>query len=89
MTLAKQINKSKQKDNNDRSCPCFYHKITFYYVRKAQPISPALRLSLSLTIEFAHTEPIIPIRGIRKLHRAPETPRAPLALKDVLIFVLF
>ncbi len=34
-------------------------------------------------------EPILPIRRIRKLHRAPETPGGPLALKDVLILVLF
>ncbi len=25
---------SKQKDTIDRSCPCFCHTITFYYVRK-------------------------------------------------------
>ncbi len=34
-------------------------------------------------------EPILPIRRIRKLRRAPETPGGPLALKDVLILVLF
>ncbi len=34
-------------------------------------------------------EPILPIRRIRKLHRAPETPGGPLALKDVLILVSF
>ncbi len=31
------------------------------------------------------SEPILPIRRIRRLHRAPETPGGPLALKDVLI----
>ncbi len=34
-------------------------------------------------------EPILPIRRIRKLRRAPETPGGPLASKDVLILVLF
>ncbi len=43
---------------------------------------------------FAHivcvqAEPILPIRRIRTLHRAPETPEGPLALKDVLILVSF
>ncbi len=32
-------------------------------------------------------EPILPIRRIRKLRMAPETPGGPLALKDVLILV--
>ncbi len=32
---------------------------------------------------------ILPIRRIRKLRRAPETPWGPPALKDVLILVLF
>ncbi len=32
-------------------------------------------------------EPILPIRRIRRLLRAPETPGGPLALKDVLILV--
>ncbi len=41
---------------------------------------------LALTL---HAELILPIRGIRKLHRAPETPGGPLALKDDLILVLF
>ncbi len=36
-----------------------------------------------------HPEPILPIRRIRTLHRAPETPGGPLALKDVLILVSF
>ncbi len=35
------------------------------------------------------SEPILPIRRIRTLHRAPETPDGPLALKDVLILVSF
>ncbi len=34
-------------------------------------------------------EPILPIRRIRKLRRAPETPGGPLALKDFLILVSF
>ncbi len=34
-------------------------------------------------------EPILPIRRMRKLRRAPETPGGPLALKDVLILVSF
>ncbi len=34
-------------------------------------------------------EPILPIRRIRTLRRAPETPGGPLALKDVLILVSF
>jgi len=42
-----QTNKySKQKDKIVRSCPCFCHKIMFYYVRKAHGL---LSLSLSLT----------------------------------------
>ncbi len=36
-----------------------------------------------------YTEPILPIRRIRRLRRAPETAGGPLALKDVLIFVSF
>ncbi len=36
-----------------------------------------------------YTEPILPIRRICKLRRAPETPRGPLALKDFLILVSF
>ncbi len=35
------------------------------------------------------SEPILPIRRIRKLRRAPETPGGTLALKDVLILVSF
>ncbi len=35
-----------------------------------------------------NSEPILPIRRKRKLRRAPKTPGAPLALKDVLILVL-
>ncbi len=42
--------------------------------------------AISLTV---YTEPILPIRRIRKLRRAPETPGGPLALKDVLILVSF
>ncbi len=34
-------------------------------------------------------EPILPIRRICKLRRAPKTPGGPFALKDVLILVLF
>ncbi len=41
------------------------------------------------SVSVVWTEPILLIRRIRKLRRAPETPGAPLALKDVLIFVLF
>ncbi len=48
-----QTNKySKQKDKIDRYCPCFCHKITFYYVRKAHSLLslyPALGLSLTDT----------------------------------------
>ncbi len=33
--------------------------------------------------------PILPICRIHKLHRAPETPGGPLALKDVFILVSF
>ncbi len=40
-------------------------------------------------IQEPNTEPILPIRRIRMLHRAPELPGGPLALKDVLILVLF
>ncbi len=36
-----------------------------------------------------HTEPILTIHRISRLHRAPETPGGPLALKDVLILVSF
>ncbi len=36
-----------------------------------------------------YPEPIFPIRRIRKLRRAPETPGGPLALKAVLILVSF
>ncbi len=32
---------------------------------------------------------ILPVRKIRKLRRAHETPGGPLALKDILILVLF
>ncbi len=39
---------SNQKDKNDRSCPCFCHKIKFYYVRKAYTLSLPHR-------QFAHT----------------------------------
>ncbi len=35
------------------------------------------------------SELILPIRRIRTLHRAPETPGGPLAFKDVLILVSF
>ncbi len=34
---------------------------------------------------FWYSEPILPIRRIRKLRRAPETPGGPLALKEVFI----
>ncbi len=36
-----------------------------------------------------NAEPILPICRIRTLRRAPETPRGPLALKEVLILVSF
>ncbi len=36
-----------------------------------------------------NAEPILPIRRIRTLHRAPKTPGGSLALKDVLILVSF
>ncbi len=40
-----QTNKySKQKDKNDRSCPCFCHKITLYYIWKAHTLSLPLSL---------------------------------------------
>ncbi len=46
-----QTNKySKQKDNIDRSCPWFCHRITFYYVRTAQP-----NLSLPLSVSPSQT----------------------------------
>ncbi len=38
---------------------------------------------------LSNPEPILRICRIRKLRRAPETPGGPLALKDVLILVLF
>ncbi len=38
---------------------------------------------------YIQPEMILPIRRIRTLHRAPETSGGPLALKDVLILVLF
>ncbi len=38
---------------------------------------------------WVKAEPILPIRRIRTLHRAPETPGGPLALKDVLNLVSF
>ncbi len=44
---------------------------------------------LDHTFLLASVEPILPIRRIRKLRRAPETPGGPLALKDVLILVSF
>ncbi len=45
-----QTNKySKQKDKIDRTCPCFCHKITFYYVWKGQAYSLSPTLGLSLT----------------------------------------
>ncbi len=37
----------------------------------------------------SEAEPILPIRRIRPLRRAPETQGGPLALKDVLILVSF
>ncbi len=49
-TLAKQINIVNKRIKNDRSYPCFCHKITFYYVRKAHSLSPALSHR-----QFAHT----------------------------------
>ncbi len=48
-----QTNKySKQKDKIDRSCPCFCHKLTVYYVRKgfkAHTLSFPLSVSPSQT----------------------------------------
>ncbi len=46
----------------------------------------AINISILL---FPVTEPILPIRKISKLRRAPETPGGPLALKDDIILVLF
>ncbi len=43
----------------------------------------------ALKIGLISAELILPIRRIHKLRRAPETPGDPLALKDVLIIVLF
>ncbi len=48
-----QTNKySKQKDKIDKSCPCFCHKIKFYYVRKAHTL---LSLSRSRSLPQRHT----------------------------------
>ncbi len=48
-----QTNKySKQKDKIDRSFPCFCHKSTFYYVRKAHNL---LSLSRSRSLPHRHT----------------------------------
>ncbi len=41
------------------------------------------------TATVHQSEPILPISRICKLRSAPETPGGPVALKDVLIFVLF
>ncbi len=51
-----QTNKySKQKHKIHRSCPCFCHKIMFYYVRKAHSLlSLSLSLSLGLSLTDAH-----------------------------------
>ncbi len=38
---------------------------------------------------YQKAEPNLPIRKVRMLHRAPETPGGPLALKDDFILVLF
>lgn len=48
-----------------------------------EPYLEIFRLSMFSPL---YAEPILPIRRIRKLRRAPETPGGPLALKDVLIF---
>ncbi len=46
-----QTNKySTQKDTNDRSYPCFCHKITLYYVRKAHTLSLPLSLTHRRTV---------------------------------------
>ncbi len=45
--------------------------------------------TFTVSITDLQAEPILPIRRIRKLRRAPETPGGPLALKDVLILVSF
>ncbi len=48
-----QTNKySKQKDQIDTSCPCFCHKIKFYYVWKAHSL---LSLSRSRSLPHRHT----------------------------------
>ncbi len=46
-----------------------------------------LRSTPSIVLAVHDAEPILPIRRIRRLLRAPETPGGPLALKDVLILV--
>ncbi len=40
-------------------------------------------------VQKTQAEPILPIHRIRKLRRAPKTPRGPIALKDGFILVLF
>ncbi len=40
-------------------------------------------------VQKTQVEQILPIHRIRKLRRAPETPRGPIALKDGFILVLF
>ncbi len=47
------------------------------------------RTEYAICVTVMRTETILPIRRIRTLRRAPETPGGPLALKDVLILVLF
>ncbi len=52
-------------------------------------MQPRAGLSIDGIGRVPWAEPILPIHRIRTLHRAPEIPGGPLALKDVLILVLF
>ncbi len=62
--------------------PCAKHSILFK--TKAMTYDRLHRYWSAL-----QSEPILPIRRIRKMRRGPETSGGPLALKDVLILVLF
>ncbi len=65
--------------------PSYFHSLLRIYIPpEAPPTSTHYYESTSL-----QTEPILPIRRIHKLLRAPETPGGPIALKDDFILVLF
>ncbi len=76
-----------EREKNLQVCNfCLWLQI--YWYTCGYSLQLQILLSQTLSCFAPKSEPILPIRRIRRLHRAPETPGGPLALKDVLILLI-